>query len=73
MNDAQLLTIASSLVATLFGLLIAIIAWGGAKVIAKLEDVASKLGSMAIELHTRINGLDTRLSVVESRCEDHHK
>ncbi len=73
MNDAQLLTIACSLVATLFGLLVAIIAWGGSRVISKLEDVAAKLNTMAVELHARINNIDVRVSVIETKCESHHK
>ena len=73
MNDAQLLTIACSLVATLFGLLVAIIAWGGSRVISKLEDVAAKLNTMAVELHARINNIDERVSVIETKCESHHK
>ena len=73
MNDAQLLTIACSLVATLFGLLVAIIAWGGSRVISKLEDVAAKLNTMAVELHARINDIDVRVSVIETKCESHHK
>ena len=73
MNDAQLLTIACSLVATLFGLLVAIIAWGGSRVISKLEDVAAKLNTMAVELHGRINDIDVRVSVIETKCETHHK
>ena len=73
MNDAQLLTIACSLVATLFGLLVAIIAWGGSRVISKLEDVAAKINTMAVELHARINDIDVRVSVIETKCESHHK
>ena len=73
MNDAQLLTIACSLVATLFGLLVAIIAWGGSRVISKLEDVAAKLNTMAVELHARINNIDVRVSVIETKCESYHK
>ena len=73
MNDAQLLTIACSLVATLFGILVAIIGWGGSRVISKLEDVADKLNTMAVELHGRINDIDVRVSVIETKCETHHK
>ena len=73
MNDAQLLTIACSLVATLFGILVAIIGWGGSRVISKLEDVADKLNTMAVELHARINDIDVRVSVMETKCESHHK
>lgn len=72
-NDTQLLTIACSLVATLFGILVAIIAWGGSRVIAKLEDVANKLNAMAVELHAKINNLDIRISVMETKCEEHHR
>ena len=71
MSDTQLLTIACSLVATLFGLLVAIIAWGGARVIAKLEDVAKQLSSTAGELSGRINGIDVRVAKLETRCEEH--
>lgn len=60
------------MVATLFGLLMAIIAWGGSRVISKLEAVADKLNAMALELHGRINGIDMRLSVLETHCEDRH-
>ena len=73
MNDAQLLTIACSLVATLFGILVAIIGWGGSRVISKLEDVANKLNTMAVELHGRINDIDVRVSVIETKCETHNK
>lgn len=73
MNDAQLLTIACSLVATLFGILVAIIGWGGSRVVSKLEDVANKLNAMAVELHARISDIDVRVSVIETRCGEHHK
>ena len=72
MNDAQMLTIACSLVATLFGLLVAIIAWGGSRVIGKLEDVAKQLGELALELNARINGIDIRLAILEAQKEDRH-
>ena len=73
MNDTQLLTIACSLVATLFGILVAIIAWGGSRVIAKLEDVANKLNAIAVELHEKINNLAVRISVIETKCEEHYR
>lgn len=72
MNETQMLTIASSMVATLFGALVALIAWGGAKVISKLDLVAEKLNDVAGELHARINGLDRRLTRVETQVEDRH-
>lgn len=63
----MLLTIASSLVATLFGLLILILGWLGNKTYNKLDEISGNLIKMAGELHTRINGIDRRLIRVEAR------
>lgn len=67
MNDTVLLTIASSLVATLFGLLVLIVGWLGNKLYGKLDEMSKNLNTMAGELHNRINGLDRRLVVVETQ------
>jgi len=67
MTETMLLTISSSLVATLFGLLILILGWLGNKTYNKLDEISGNLIKMAGELHTRINGLDRRLIRVESR------
>lgn len=69
MNDTLLLTIAASLVATLFGVLVAIIGWLGNKFYAKLDEISKNLVQMAGELHERINGLDRRLVRVETTIE----
>ena len=66
MNDTILLTIAASLVATLFGVLVAIIGWLGNKFYSKLDEISNNLVKMAGELHDRINGLDRRLVRVET-------
>ena len=66
MTETAALTIALGLVATLFGLLTAILSWTGAKVIARLDAVVDKLDKVASELHARINGIDNRLTVVET-------
>lgn len=66
MSETIMLTIAASLVATLFGLLVAIIGWLGNKFYSKLDEISKNLVSMAGELHTRINGLDRRLVRVET-------
>ena len=66
MNEAMLLTIAASLVATLFGVLVAIIGWVGNKFYAKLDEISKNLIVMAGELHERINGIDRRLVRVET-------
>lgn len=70
MTETQLLTIASSLVAALFGLLVAILGWIGSKVYQKLVEISKNLIEMAGELHGRINGLDRRVTRVETHCEE---
>lgn len=73
MSEQLLLSISLSLVATFFGLLVALIASGGTKVINKLDAMVEKLNDVASELHARINGLDRRVTVVETRCSSNHK
>ena len=67
MSEAVMLTISSSIVATLFALLILILGWLGNKTYNKLDEISSNLIKMAGELHTRINGLDRRLIRVEAK------
>ena len=72
MTETQLLTISSALVAAMFGILCAIIAWIGGKAINSIDSMRDKLSEVAGELHDRINGLDRRVTVVETRCDSHH-
>ena len=72
-NELTLLALAASLVATLFGLLVMVLGWLGSKVIQRLDTLADKLDVVSGELHTRINGLDSRLTKVETRCETNHR
>lgn len=67
MTEALLLTVASSLVATLFGILVLIVGWLGNKLYSKLDEMSKNLNTMAGELHNRINGIDRRLVVVETQ------
>jgi len=69
MSEAMLLTIAASLVATLFGVLVAIIGWLGNKFYSKLDEISKNLVTMAGELHDRINGIDKRLVRVETTID----
>lgn len=73
MSETQLLAISASLVATLFGLLVAIIGWLGNKFYSKLDEISKNLVLMAGELHERINGLDRRVTRVETQYEDRRK
>ena len=69
MNDTILLTIASSLVATLFGLLVAVLAWIGNKIYTKLDDLNNTMLRVESDLHGRITDLDRRVTRVEERQE----
>lgn len=69
MTETTMLVVASSLVATLFGLLVAIIGWLGNKSYAKLDEISRNLITMAGELHDRINGIDKRLVRVETTID----
>ena len=84
MSDTQLLTLAASLVATLFGLLVTVLGWLGNKFYSKLDEISKNLIVMAGELHDRINGLDRqmqelinsidrRVTRVETQHEDRRK
>lgn len=72
MSETQLLTIAGMIVAALFGVLAAIVGWIGSRVIEKLDAVVAMLHQVADELHARINKLDHRITVVETRCGAQH-
>ena len=69
MTETQLLTIAATLVAAMFGLLAAIIGWIGSRAITAIDAVREKLDEVAGELHSRINGIDGRLIKVETKLE----
>jgi cell division protein FtsB len=68
MNETQLLTMAAGLVATLFGLLCLILGWIGNGLFKKLDSLQESMSAMATELHEKLNALDRRVTVVETRC-----
>lgn len=72
MSDTQLLTLAAALVATLFGLLVAILGWMGNKIYNKLEELANSMHSIEGDLRGKIGDLDRRVTVVEVRCIARH-
>lgn len=72
MNETQLLGISGLMISSLFGLLCALIGWLGSKAISRLDSVVEMLNKVSSELHERINGLDTRLVRVETKCTYQH-
>lgn len=69
MTENEMFTIAAALVATMFGLLAAIIGWIGSRAINSIDAMKDKLNEVAGELHMRINSIDVRLVVVETKVE----
>lgn len=69
MTDTQLLTIAASLVATLFGLLVMLLGWMGNRLYAKLEAISEIFS----ELRDDIAKMDKRLTIVEERFRYEHE
>lgn len=72
MADTIILTVACSLVATLFGLLVLVLGWLGNKIYTKLDEMSKSLIKIAGDLHERINGLDRRVTVIETICKSRH-
>lgn len=70
MQDNTMLTVAASLVATLFGLLVMLVGYMGSSIISELKAMREKLNEVASELHARITGLDMRITRIETKIED---
>lgn len=70
MTETQMLTLAAALVAAMFGLLMTVIGWMGNRAVNSIDQMRDKLNEVAGELHTRINGIDSRLVRVETKLED---
>ena len=84
MTPTEMLTIAAALVATMFGLLATVLGFFAARTLNKLDEVVTSITIVKDELHDRIseyqetqaekwNGIERRLSVVETRCVVFHK
>lgn len=65
-SEVTLLTIALSVIAGLFGILILILGWIGGRLYNKLDEVVINLQKMASELHDRITGIDKRVTAIET-------
>ena len=69
MTDLQLIGAGSALIGLLFGVLVAMLGWLGSRIIVRLDLMVDRLNQVSGELHIRINGLDTRLTRVETKVE----
>ena len=72
MTQIDLIAVAGWAIAALFGLLCAVLGWLGNKIFIKLETMSADINGIASELHEKVNGIDKRLTVVETRCMDTH-
>ena len=66
MSDNLIISIATSLVAVFFGLLVAVLGWIGNKIYASLENVSRGLRDMEKELMLKLTDMDRRITRVES-------
>lgn len=69
MNETAILMVSSSLVATLFGLLVALLGWLGSKIYTKLDELGNTMRRIESDLHERISALDKRVTRVETQVE----
>lgn len=69
MTDLQIMGAGSALIGILVAVLVAMLGWLGSRIITRLDLMVDRLNQVSGELHTRINGLDTRLTRVETKVE----
>lgn len=73
MTESAMLAISGALVATMFGLLVAVLGWIGNKIYTKLDEVAGTMHKIEGDLRGKIGDLDRRVTVVETRCLNRHE
>ena len=69
MTDLQIMGAGSALIGLLVAVLVAMFGWLGSRIVVRLDLMVDRLYQVAGELHTRINGLDTRLTRVETKVD----
>ncbi len=72
MTPNDFLAVAGWMVAALFGMLCAILGWIGNKIFEKLNSMSDDIHKLASELHERVNGLDRRVTIIETKCATNH-
>ena len=66
MAEAQILTMATTLVATLFALLVTVLGWIGNKIYTKLDEVNQTMRQIEKDLGIRLHDIDRRLTKIET-------
>jgi uncharacterized protein YoxC len=66
MNENFIITIATSLMAVFFGLLVAVLGWIGNKIYTSLENVSRGLRDMEKELMLKLTDMDRRITRIET-------
>lgn len=66
MSENFVITIATSLVAVFFGLLVAVLGWIGNKIYTSLENLSRGLRDMEKELMLRLTDMDRRITRIET-------
>ena len=66
MNESFVITIATSLVAVFFGLLVAVLGWIGNKIYVSLENVSRCLRELEKDIGIRLSDMDRRVTRIES-------
>lgn len=66
MSENFIITIATSLVAVFFGMLVAVLGWIGNKIYTSLENVSRGLRDMEKELMLKLTDMDRRITRVET-------
>lgn len=66
MAETQILTMATTLVATLFALLVTVLGWIGNKIYTKLDEVNQTMRQIDKDLGIRLHEIDRRLTKVEA-------
>jgi uncharacterized protein YoxC len=66
MSENFIISIATSLVAIFFGMLVAILGWLGNKIYSSLENVNRSIREMEKEIMVRLGDMDRRITRIES-------
>jgi hypothetical protein len=72
MSETAMLSVLGVVCATLFGLLCGLLGYGGNKLILKMDQLYDRMDNYVSNIHVRINGIDTRLTIIETRRENRH-